>query len=202
MKIHNMKQLSPEWWKLKVGKISGTRFGQIISNRKNRLVYELTKEILDGYIEQDEFMSDEMLYGIDNEDLALDLYSENTGNAVDRIGAITADWCGISMASPDGVTLSSGVVQEVKCTMNGAIHLQRYFEGPETQYMAQIKNYFVVDDSIKRVDFISYCGNRPEKPFIVIPFYRKDFEREIGKWREKIILTELTVQNMIEQFVF
>ena len=40
MKIWKGEQLTHEWWQLKKGKIGGKRFGQVISNRKNRLTYE------------------------------------------------------------------------------------------------------------------------------------------------------------------
>ena len=55
MNYQRIEQKSPEWWKLKVGKVSGTRFGQLISNRENSLVEEIVNELLDGCCEHDDY---------------------------------------------------------------------------------------------------------------------------------------------------
>ena len=40
MNYLNIEQKSQAWWDYKVGKISGTRFGQLISSRENMLIDE------------------------------------------------------------------------------------------------------------------------------------------------------------------
>lgn len=170
MKIHTFAQLSPEWWEFKVGKISGTRLGQVISNRKNRLLYDLLNERMDGYIEQDDFVSEDMQFGVDNEPIARQLYIEKSGIQFEEIGAIESDFSEIHMASPDGMFLSD--ILEIKCTSNGAIHIQRFKEGPESVYIPQIINYFAVSDEIERVHWISYCPYRPERPLVICIFTR------------------------------
>lgn len=202
MQIKMVAQQSMEWWKLKVGMVSGTRFGKLVSNRKNRLVYELMNEKLSGKIDYDEYLSDEIQYGIDNEDVALEMYSNQTGIEVDKVGAIISDTIDISMASPDGISVDRSVVQEVKCTMHGDIHLQRIFEGVESTYIPQIINYFVVDDCIKHVDFISYCGFRTERPLHIIRFSREDFEEKITSGRQKLLEIKSKLTEMIDEYSF
>jgi len=164
-----IKQLSNEWFDLKVGKVSGTRFGQLISGRKNRLKYDLINEKLDGYILQDDWTSEDMLFGLHNEALALDEYERQYDVKITRGGVILSDFSKIHMASPDGVG-GGDIVYEVKCTMNGAIHIQRFIEGVETAHIPQIINYFAVSDSIKRVMWMSYCPMRTEKPLVIWEF--------------------------------
>ena len=79
MNIGYSEQRSPEWWALKKGKISGTRFGQVISGKKNRLIYDLLNERLSEFLIPNEYTSDDMQFGIDNEDEALACYSRRTG---------------------------------------------------------------------------------------------------------------------------
>jgi len=168
-----IEQKSSEWWAYKVGKISGTRYSQVISGRKNSLVYDLINENLSGYIEQDNFVSDDMQFGINNETVALDLYEEISGIKFRHGGVILSDFNPIHMASPDGDNEEFGIIAEVKCTQHGSKQIKRFFEGPEPEYPPQIKNYFAVSDSVKEVHWISYCPYRPERR-LVIHIYKRD----------------------------
>jgi len=202
MIISNCEQQTPEWWAIKKGKISGTRFGQVISGRKNRLIYELLDEQLSKYLFPDDFVSEDMQFGIDNEPIALKLYEKTTGIHVNRIGAIISEQSWIHMASPDGINDDHTIIQEVKCTQDGSIHIQRFFEGPESQYMPQIKNYFAVSDLIQEVHWMSYCPERPERPLIIIKFKREQFADEIEKSRKQIGNIEAELVNLHTQFIF
>jgi hypothetical protein len=202
LKIEIVPQQSIEWWKLKVGKVSGTRFGKIISGKKNRLIYELMNEVISGKCEQDEYLSDEMQYGVDNEDIALEMYSQQTGVKIYKVGAIMSDICEISMASPDALSTDNTIAQEVKCTMHGYIHIQRIFEGPESTYLPQIINYFVVDDIIEHVDFISYCGFREERPLYHKRFSRSDFTDKIELGRKKLFDIQEELKSKLEEYHF
>lgn len=227
MLIHKqIEQRSEEWFKLRAGKITGTRFGKLISSRKNNLVYELANESLDGVVEPSDFANDDMQYGIDNEDLAIDMFEDETGLSVIRGGVIESNFSSIHMASPDGIIadglldspvfLGDAVVLEVKCTRNGTKHLSRYIEGIDTEYMPQIKNYRACSDSVKVVIFISYCGLRSERPmffhamcvkgyehlvpegFVTISYFDDD---EIGKGRNKLKPIEKEIKDIINTFL-
>jgi hypothetical protein len=202
MKTTNLIQYSPEWWAFKAGKIGGTRFGQVISGRKNRLVYELVDETMSGKASADDYIDDAIQFGIDNEPIAAELYSEQSGIEFQEVGAILSDHSRIHHASADRLNINRGIVLEIKCTESRAIHLERFFEGPETGYMSQIKNYFAVSDSVKEVHWVSYCPNMVEKPLIVRVFHRDQFVNEIPAWREKVAAIEETVKSMVQQFIF
>lgn len=202
MKLFGFPQMSAEWWQLKVGKISGTRFGQVISGRKNRLIYELMNEVLSGQCSMDEFCSDDMQFGMDNEPVALELYSEQTGNKVETIGAILNEDIEIHMASPDGISFGGKIVQEVKCTQNGDIHLERVFEGVDTKYLPQCINYFAVSPEVEEVHFISYCPCRLERPLHIIKLQRSMFEKEISKGLDGIKRAQDELTKKLEEYNF
>jgi hypothetical protein len=202
MKTTNLIQYSPEWWAFKAGKIGGTRFGQVISGRKNRLVYALAAETISGQADVSDYINDAIQFGLDNEPIAAELYSEQSGIVFQEVGAILSDHSEIHHASPDRLNINRGIVLEIKCTENRAIHVERFFEGPETGYMSQIKNYFTVSDSVKEVHWVSYCPNMVEKPLIVRIFKREQFEKEVPAWREKVAAIEETVKSMVQQFIF
>lgn len=193
MKIDYCIQRSPEWFALKVGKISGTRFGQIISNRQNGLLFELLNERLNGYIEQDEFMSEDMEYGIEHEDEARQSYINMTGIQFKEVGAILSETNDIHMASPDG--LCGDKVLEIKCTMHGHKHIKRFFNGIDSEHLAQCINYFAVSPEVQEVHFVSFCPFRPERPLIA-NVLKRDTIIEYTKHKEP---KPITVQDKVNE---
>lgn len=204
MNLFMHEQKSLEWWELKIGKISGTRFGQVISSKKNRLVYELMDEILSGCCKgmDEEFVTEDMQYGINNEPVALKLYEEKTGNKVELVGAILSDTFEIHMGSPDGISNGGAIVQEVKCTQHGYTHLERIFEGIDSKYLPQCINYFVLSPEVKEVHFISYCGNRTERPLYVEILKRADYQNEIAKGLKEIERVRDELKQKLEEYSF
>jgi len=207
MRISYYKQHSDEWWALKKGRIGGTRFGQVISTRKNALIYELADEQLtdlDSFILEMEsgFISDDMQAGSDNEPIARQMYIEQSGIQFDEIGFIFSDFSDIHGASPDGFNAELGIVLEVKYTRHGAKQIQRFAEGPETDKMAQIYNYFAVSDEVKQVHWVSYCPERMERPLVVKIFNKDQFTKEVTAGRIAIKAIEGQLIKLISTFKF
>lgn len=211
MKYLEIEQKSQEWWELKLGKVSGTRYGQLISNRENMLIDEMVNEVLDGQCEIGDYIDEDMQFGIDNEPITMDLLESQTGIKFKRGGVILSDFSDIHMSSPDGVNTDLGIIVEVKCTMHGKKHINRFRNGVESSHKGQIVNYFACSDDVKECWFVSYCPFRTERPLIIIKFNRDSIIEETTKKKvtvqEKVIegrtrLTELKpqLQSVIEQF--
>jgi len=201
MIIHNFQQRSEDWYNYKVARIGGTRFGQVISGKKNRLVYDLVNEKLNGYPELDDYIDDDMQFGIDNEPIAAELYEKRSGLKLIEIGLIQSIKNDIHIASPDRIANDSSVVVEIKCTRNGAIHLERFFDGVDSKYLPQIKNYFAVSDKVKEVHWVSYCPYRLERPLVIHIFKREMFEKDYSKWSEQINAIEKDVKDKMNAFI-
>jgi len=202
MNINYCEQRSEEWCRLRAGSIGGVRYGQVLSGRKNRLVYDLLNESLNGYAELDDFINDEMQFGIDSEPEATRLYTEQSGIEFEEIGLILSEQSHIHHASPDRINLALGIALEIKSTQNGAIHIQRFIEGPESSHMGQIQNYFAVSDEIKEVHWLSYCPSRPERPLVEKIFRRDEFLNEVYSGREKIQQIEKQMEEIKNKFIF
>lgn len=203
MKISNVVQRSPEWHELKRGKIGGTRFGQVISGRKNSLIYDLLNERLSPWLEPEEqYISEDMQFGIDNEPVARELYIKQSGIDFIEVGAILSDYSSIHMASPDGVNIEQGIILEIKCTRNGSKHMKRFFEGVDTEHLQQVKNYFAVSDKVKAVHWVSFCPERFERPLVVVILTRAMFEADIAKGRAEVARIENKLNEMEEQYKF
>ena len=201
MKVLTCSQLSPEWWDAKVGSIGGTRYGQVVSTKKNRLIYNLVNERLNGHCMQDDYTNDNIEFGNDNEPIARELYIEQSGIDFKQVGMIKSDYSPFHHASPDGLS-DSGIVLEIKSTPNGEIHVQRFFEGVESSYMPQILNYFAVSDEIKEVHWLSYCPYREERPLIVYIFKAENYKPDIIAARTKIAAIQFEVEKKIHEFTF
>lgn len=202
MKILTMPQRSPEWHAARVGSIGGTSFGQVISGKKNRLIYNLINEKLNGYATEDDYVSDDMQFGIDNEQIARDLYIEKSGINFREVGMIKSDYSDIHHASPDGLSDDNSIVLEIKCSDDGAIQLQRFFEGIDTAHMPQIINYFAVSDDVKEVHWVSYCPYREERPLVWYVFKAEHYQDKIKDARAKIAAIEIEIDRKIQEFTF
>ena len=197
MKHLKIEQKSPEWWAYKVGRVSGTRAGQLISTRENSLVDDMMDEVLDGFVKPNDFQTDEMIFGIENEEKALDLYSRISGIDFERGGVLVSDkFEDIHMASPDGINVERGVIAEVKCTMQGKTHIKRFRKGVDANYMPQIINYFACSEDVKEVHWISYCPFRPERELVYFIITRNTVVE--SKETKKNGLVQVTVQDKVD----
>lgn len=188
MKTSNVQQRSVEWFQLKRGRVGGTRFGYVISNVKNRLIYDLLSERIDDIQDdEDEYDSFEMQFGRDNEDLVLQMYTDKTGIKTEKIGVIFSDFSEIHMASPDAVNIELGIIQEVKCTLKPAIQRQRLFEGIDAKLMPQVISYFALSDEVKEVHWISYCP------------YAKGSELIIHTVKSDTVTKDGTIQQIVDK---
>jgi len=202
MKILTMPQRSHEWHQARCGSIGGTSFGQVISGKKNRLIYNLINERLNGYVTPDDYVSDDMQFGIDNEPIARDLYIEKSGINFREVGMIKSDYSDIHHASPDGLSDDNSIVLEIKATDDGSIQLQRFFEGVDTAQMPQLINYFAVSDEIKEVHYVSYCPYREERPIVSYIFKAEHYTDKISEARIKIKQIESEIEKKILDFTF
>lgn len=204
MQFLEIEQRTEEWFKLKAGKISGTRFGAAISSRKNGLIYELISEKIDGFIDPIDYESEAMKYGNENEEHAIDLYEIESGMKFIRGGVILSDYSAIHMSSPDAHNADDPhhvIIVEAKCTLNGDKQVKRFFEGVDPEYMGQIKNYFAVSDDVQEVHFISYCGTRPERELVVKIVKREDVIDDVLKGRIAVKKIETELDRMYDEFL-
>jgi predicted Zn-dependent protease with MMP-like domain len=206
MKYLQIEQLSPEWWAHKVGKISGTRFGQVVSGRANTLIEELADEILNGECEISDYESEDMIFGRENEEIALNLYGQMSGINFTHGGVMQSEENENHIASPDGYI--AGKAAEVKSTRHGYKHLARYTKGLDAEYKMQGVNYFAVDPKLEEVHFVFYCPFRPERPIIPIVITRDTIIRK-GETVQDVVIQGLheipkikaKVNSLISEFI-
>lgn len=182
------QQRSPEWLAERWGKITASRFNDVISktksgyaaSRKNYLAELVIERLTPPPSDDDGYKNAAMQFGIDNEPVARLEYELVTGNTVDEaFFELYNDDIG---ASPDGYVGEVGLI-EIKCP-NTATHIEtlKRQEVPK-QYIAQIQGQMMATGR-DWCDFISYDPRLPENAQMFI----KRVERD-----------ELYIKNLIEE---
>lgn len=192
MIILNVDQRSEAWYEARCGRVTGTRFGDLVAGESTKtyksLVSDIACEIITG--RQDEgYVSPAMEHGIETEPEARAEYETITGMKVTEAGFIIPDeghkyheWIGIS---PDGLT-PDGMI-EIKCPMMRT-HLE-YIEAGRlpAEYRHQVQGQLFVT-GFPYCDFVSYVEDM--KPFIIrvepdLELF-KEFEMRMDKLIEDV----------------
>ena len=162
----DLVQGSEEWLAARCGLLTASEMHLIVtptlkaaSNDKERThMYELLAQRITGYVEP-QYISDDMLRGMDEEITALDLYSKHHSK-IDRVGFITNDKWGFTIGySPDALVGEHGLV-ECK-SRRQKYQIQTIVDGVvPPEYMIQIQTGLLVSER-EWLDFISYSGGLP-----------------------------------------
>lgn len=132
---------------------------KIASNEKERShLYELVAQRVTGYVEP-QYVSDDMLRGLDDEVYAKALYSEKYAPITDY-GMITNDKFGFVLGfSPDGLVGEDGGVECKSRRQKWQAQTIIENELP-VDYRLQIQTALLITER-QWWDFISYCGGMP-----------------------------------------
>lgn len=159
-------QGSEEWLAARCGMLTASEMSLIVtpalkpaSNDKERShLYELLAQRITGYVEP-RYISDDMLRGMDEEVLAIDLYAKEYAR-VNRVGFITNDKFGFTIGySPDALVGNDGLV-ECK-SRRQKYQIQTIVDGVvPPEYMIQIQTGLLVTER-EWLDFVSYSGGLP-----------------------------------------
>lgn len=158
-----LKQGSPEWLEVRRGKITGSRFKDVLSKgggvTRSKYMQELIKERKTGKVAKGYF-DDNMKDGQDREPAAKLHYEKINNVKIKEVGFIEhngIDYKNYVGVSPDGLIGEDGGL-EIKCPL--LITHDDYMTKnvlPST-YKAQVQGNMWVTDR-KWWDFVSYCEN-------------------------------------------
>lgn len=178
MIIHDVQQGSAEWFELRLGKVTGSRLKDVFKADNLSLIDELIAEQLTEIWEENDYLSEAMQRGVDEEPNALRRYEELHGVELIRGGFIQSEEFPLLGYSPDGrVGLVGGV--EIKCPSSKK-HIQycRMNKLPG-EHKWQVYDAFIVNKDLQWYDFMSYDPRVQQRPEFIIRTYRKDIESEL-----------------------
>lgn len=186
-----MIQGSEEWVQARIGKITGSRAGDVMARLKNgskaaayeNYLYELVCETLSGQM-ADGFVSKPMQRGIDLEATARMAYEVETGRDVELCGLIDHPRIRRFAASPDGLVGAHGCV-EIKCP-NTSTHVGFLKTGvPSKQYWWQMQAQMACAGRAW-CDFVTFDDRMPEP--LQIGVVRVHRDREAIKSLQEAVL--------------
>ncbi len=166
------------WLAFRVGKISGTTAGGLLSKRDLKPLKGYYQLIVDriGIPATDENVMDR---GIRLEVEALERFEKETGKKVDKSLIVVSRDDNENIAySPDGI-IGKTISLEVKC-LNSASHLEAWITKKiPSEYEAQSIQPFVVNDSLKTLHFIFYEPRLPKIDYFCIDIHREEVKERV-----------------------
>lgn len=189
MQFHNVEQNSPEWFALRVGKVTASNFGTFMANDGKAFGEPAKKYALQIALEQITgnkssvagFSNSHTARGHEQEPIARELYENE--NFVDVSNGGFFD-CGAYGDSPDGLVGSEGAI-EIKSVI-ATTHFDTLRRGDfDPSYKWQLIGHLDCT-GCEWVDFISYCAEFPEeKQLITHRLYRDDYSDELERLRQR-----------------
>lgn len=172
-------QASIEWLMDRCGKVTASRFKDVIDTLKNgkpgaareRYLWEVVIERLTGK-PSEHFTSTAMQWGTENEAFARIDYEAKTGAFVLETGFIENPEIEMCGGSPDGLIGDDGGI-EIKCPFNSAVHLGTILNGMPEDHMAQVQGLMWITGR-EWWDFVSFDPRMPAE----LQMYVQRIERD------------------------
>lgn len=186
MNIIEFPQGSPEWLQARAGRVTASNLSKVLSRARDRKSEGATRanykarviaEILTGRPQEDDFSSEDMEGGIEQEPFARGFYMAHKLVGVDQVPMVVHPRIARFSCSPDGLVADNGMVQ-FKCP-KAATHIAYRLAGVvpskyEPQLVAEM-------ECCEREwsDFVSYCPLLPAPLNLFVVRLHRDPKRAI-----------------------
>ena len=181
MKILNLQQRSEEWFKARLGVITGSRASNVFKSNNLTLVDEMIAERMTQSVEES-FTSKAMEHGVLFESEALKSYNERTKNSAQEIGFCVHDKYDWLAISPDALIFRDNIAVgavEIKCPSSKK-HIEYIRQNKiPNEYKHQIFHYFIVIETLQFLDFCSYDPRNRDLNTHIVRVTREEIREEL-----------------------
>jgi len=202
MKFHDIDQTidRDEWLEMRVGKIGGSKLGTVMSNYgkafgdpAQKLAVNLALERITGKSQENGYINDHMIRGLEQEPIARAMYESERFVDVLNGGFFDSGNIGVS---PDGLVGTDGVI-EIKSVI-GTTHYKTVARDKfDPSYKWQLYLNLLVTGR-DWIDFISYCSEFPvDRRLFVDRIYRE--KAETVKMFDKIHLRLIEFEELVAE---
>ena len=197
------EQGTPEWFGIKVGKVSASKIADIMSKGKGgaesagvrNYRAQIVCERLTNTVEES-YCNGAMMRGIELEPMARECYEFLKGVSVEQVAFVDHPFVAMSGASPDGCIGEDGLT-EIKCP-NTATHIEYLLGGkPPAQYIPQMMWQMACTGRLY-VDFVSYDPRLPEDLQLFVSRMERD-DVLIASMESSVIEFNASVDKMISE---
>jgi putative phage-type endonuclease len=208
MKTLSLKQGSEEWIAFRKGKISGTKFKKVLSDKKDTRFGLICELVADEYSTQvkDNFVSNEMSRGTDEEKFAAKAYEELFETELEVVDICQHDSYEWLIFSPDRFTNNRKKYIEIKCPDSATMVGYTLENKIPSEYKAQVLLSFIVNDIQEECDLVIYDARFLEAnhKITVINIKRSELKEDIDeaiikleKFRKEWLEAKAIYQNKI-----
>lgn len=195
------QQQSAEWLAARCGKVTASRFKDVMARLKNgkpaqardTYLWEVVIERLTG-VPKKHYASEAMLWGQEQETFSRMAYEAKTGAIVEECGFIVHPTMPDVGGSPDGLIGTKGG-WESKSPYNSAVHLQTILNGMPEEHMAQIQGLMWITGRVGW-DFTSYDPRMPAPLDLYVQRIDRD-DKYIAILAEEVQAFLLDIENML-----
>lgn len=181
MKILDLQQRSEEWFKARLGVITGSRAIGVFRSNNLTLVDEMIAERMTQSVEES-FTSKAMEHGVLFEPEALKSYNERTKNSAQEVGFCVHDKYDWLAVSPDALIFRDNIAVgavEIKCPSSKK-HIEYIRQNKiPNEYKHQIFHYFIVIDTLQFLDFCSYDPRNRDLNTHIVRVTREEIREEL-----------------------
>tara|TARA_R110000744_G_scaffold223127_1_gene341930 strand:+ start:131 stop:790 length:660 start_codon:yes stop_codon:yes gene_type:complete len=197
MQVSKHEQGTTEWKAERHGSIGGTGLKDLMANKPIEdlaLFFRILGERSEDYVDEETFTNKAMERGTELEPDAVRDAEDYLGLKFESFGVCKRDDLPFNHCSPDGFTADLSVGIEVKCP-EAATHVKYIYKDvlPD-EYFWQCISYFMINQKMETLHFVSYRPENKNKPLFiktikrdaVLPFKigKKIQELTAGEWSE------------------
>jgi hypothetical protein len=205
--IDNTQQGSPEWHALRIGRVTSSRTKDIMKSDNLPVVDALIaeRECFDDHLWdalENNYESEAMKWGTEQEPEAKAKYTAQTGiELIDVAFCIhdELDWLGMS---PDGLTADHIGAVEVKCPSTKTHVRTIRMGGLPNEHKWQVYQYFLVNEKLQWLDFISYDPRFAPKPLYIYRVERNDIIEELKATMDALLKFWVKFEKYHQQVTF
>ena len=181
----DLVQGTQEWLEARKGKITGTRLKDVLKTDNLPAIYEMLAELGSDEIEET-FANKAMLRGIECEPIARDMYQVITGNTIEEVGFCVSFDNEFLCVSPDGFTPDRLGAIEIK-SPSTSTHV-KYIIGDRvpTEYLPQVLTYFLVNEKLEWLVFVSFDDRYKPKPIWIKRVTRVELQEQLDETKAKV----------------
>jgi putative phage-type endonuclease len=197
-----MKQGTDEWHEQRLGKITASRFKDVMTNGRGKDTFgkvaisyamELVTEMKTG--ERKDVQAKQMDWGHSYENDARIAYQLKTFNKVHEAGYIEMD--DQVGGSPDGLIGENGII-EIKCPFSPVEHLKNLCNKTvPDEYIPQVQGYLMITGR-QWCDFVSYDVRWPDDQKLMICRVERD-EEYITELEMRIVEFKNVINRILEK---
>lgn len=199
-----MNQQTPEWFAVRAGKVTASRFCDVLakikvgeSRERAKYRWELVAERLTGE-KAEGYSNRAMERGTELEPFARMAYEAHTKNMVEEAGFIVHPSLPYVGCSPDGLIGDDGGL-EIKCPASAVIHIQTIQGGMPSEHRAQVQGAMWVTGRAWW-DFVSYDPRMPEKLRLYVERVKRN-EEYIKALAEEVAAFQAEVERQFQSLM-